>query len=189
MTRLQSLLRRFSSLSSRERAGVSMATAVAGLATFMSLFDLVIASRGEAIEAKEALSQAEASLRRDADAGFQRLVSEEVNKVWRWSVVDTSEGLVRAQTLTLLEGVVAEAGLADVEIVLGELEQTSPAVGVVRARVAASFEWSSFNALLGALANADESVVVERIDVSGGGDDGQTLVVDLATPFVLESSS
>ena len=189
MSQLRALTLWFARLSPRERAGVAAAIAVALLAACMSFFDLAMAARQTATEAKTELLRIRETAAREAEPDFQHQVSEEVNKVWRWSIVDSSEGLVRAQALSLFEQLVAEAGLADAEISSGDATRTSGSVGVVRARVSARFDWPSFNAFLSALANAEESIVIESLEVSGEGEVGQTLTLDLAAPFVLEAPS
>ena len=187
MSQFRALVLWFAGLSQRERAGVAAAIAVALLAACMSFFDLVIAARQTATEAKTELLRIRETEARNTEPDFRRQVSEEVNKVWRWSIVDSSEGLIRAQALSLFEQLVAEAGLADAEITSGDATRSSGSVGVVRARVSARFEWSSFNAFLSALANAEESIAIESLEVSGEGEAGQTLTMDLAAPFVMEA--
>lgn len=189
MSQLKAITFWFAGLSPRERAGVAAATAVALFALCIGVFDAAMAARQVAVEAKTELLRVQGSAAREADPDFQRQVSEEVNKVWRWSIVDSSEGLVRAQALSLFEQIVAEAGLADAQISSAEAMRTAEAIGVVRVRVSAQFDWSSFNALLDAIATADESIVIESVEVSGAGEGGQTLTLDLAAPFVLEASS
>lgn len=137
------------------------------------------------------MAQTQADLARVDDAAFQESLSQNANKVWRWSLVQASEGVARAQAVAAVEALALQAGLGDASVSV----DPAPAIGSASAEggvtpitltLNAGFEWSSFLAFLQVMREADISLSIDSIEV--GGVDAPTFTMTLRAPFLHETA-
>lgn len=181
------LQQRLDAATPRERAGLAAMGAVAALALSAAAFDWTLRARQHEHETRAQRAEAQASLARESDQAFQETIAEDANKVWRWSIVESSEGLTRAQAAALAEALAAQAGLADVEVFADEAQSGAGALGAITLRINADFELARFIDLLQALENSETSFAVRAIEVTPGGDGEARLSLTLGAPFLLDA--
>ncbi len=181
------LMERFGAATPRERAGLALAVATGAIAMAIASFDWAMGAADAERSARIQRAEAQAAFERDSDGAFQQRLAEDVNKVWRWSIVETSESLVRAQAAPLVESLALQAGLANVEVAVADSADEGGSVGSIAIRLGADFDWPSFMALLEALHNSETSFTIHSIEVSGGADGAPRLNLLMKAPFLLEA--
>jgi len=189
MTLWRELLLSLRAMTARERAGLAMLAALLVTALAAGSLDWALGAGLAAHEAQARHAQAAATLARDSDPAFQESLAVETNKVWRWSIVEASEGVAQAQAIAALEGVALQAGLANVAVTAGELapRENSSAVRPLSLTLSADFDWASFLALLEAMQATDLSLTLEAVEVAADQDQAPTLTMRLRAPFMQEA--
>lgn len=188
MNTVETLARRFTQASPRERAGLAFVASLLTLALASSTFDWTMRESAAASAAAESRARIAAVHERIGLANFQEEVALAAGKVWRWSVVDNSEPLARVQATTALESIATGAGLTNVAVEAVPNSEESPpgAVGVIGVTLRAEFDWTGYLAFLRAIEASDLSFSVDSVEVSG--DPGsQALTVQAHTPFIHEA--
>jgi hypothetical protein len=187
---LRAHLERLRAATPRERAGLALVVAIAACAAALWAFDEAMQAGDRADEARARYADLQSAYAREGALAFQQSVAIEANKVWRWSIVQSSPGVARAQAVTALEGLALQAGLSNYTIELDEAAAPAEVDGVItpiRLVLSADFDWVSFQALLQALAATDLSFVPEAVGVEVNEARGPTLSLTLRVPFLNES--
>ena len=168
MNALQNVMLKLRLATPRERAGLALLVAVGVLIAALSAFEWALNAQQHAREADSRRAEIEAAHAGAANAGYQESLALSANKVWRWSVVENSQALARAQANTAFEALALGAGLADVAVnVLDDDALESPQnVSAIALTLSANFDWASFLAFLQALEASDISFSVEAIEVA-----------------------
>ncbi len=182
------VLRKVRAATARERAGVAFVAAVAALAAALAAFDWALGA-GQAVRDDEARrADAAAALSRESSRAFQERLGAETNKVWRWSIVETSEGVALAQAVAALEGLAAQAGLGEVQVATNDVAPSADgAMSSLSLTLTADFDWPSFLGLLQAMEASDLSVTPEAVEVSMTQDQTARLSMSVRAPFLREA--
>ena len=182
-------LRKLRAATARERAGLALMAAMAALAAALWAFDWALGAGQAARDSEARRADAAAALARESSRAFQELLGAETNKVWRWSIVESSQGVALAQAVAALEGMAAQAGLGDVMVTANDLAPgETGAVSSLSLTLNADFDWASFLGLLQAMEASDLSVTPEAIAVSLNQDAGARLAMSVRAPFLREAA-
>ena len=87
----------------RERAGLAAIGAVGAIVAAASAFDWALRAAAHEREAMLSRANAEAAYARDSDSAVQERIAADTNKVWRWSIVETSPVLAQARAADMVE--------------------------------------------------------------------------------------
>lgn len=182
------LLRKLRAATARERAGLALVAAVAALAAALAAFDWALGAGQEARDGAARRADAAAVFALESSRVFQERLAAETNKVWRWSIVETSEGVALAQAVAALEGLAAQAGLEDVLVTADDLApREDGAVSSLSLTLNADFDWAGFLRLLQAMEASDLSVTPEAVEVSTNPDEAVLLTMSVRAPFLREA--
>ena len=182
---IEFISRRFAALSARERGGLALVGALVSLFFAASSFEWALDGAQAAQAQHDARVEAEAALRRQTSPAFRQQVGLAAGHVWRWSVVESSLGAAQARVASEVESLASQAGLANVVVApVSERVEAASRLSKVSVSLVADFDWSSFLALLDALATADVSYTIADIDVSGAAGQGGRLSVTVQAPFL-----
>lgn len=182
------LQRKLRATTARERAGLALMAAVAALAAALATFDWALGAGQEARDGEARRADAAAVLALESSRVFQERLAAETNKVWRWSIVETSEGVALAQAVAALEGLAAQAGLGDVLVTADDLApREDGAVSSLSLTLNADFDWAGFLRLLQAMEASDLSVTPEAVEVSTNPDEAARLTMRVRAPFLREA--
>lgn len=181
------LIERFNTATPRERASIAVLCAVMALVAATSAFDWSTRAESDARDANALRRDVERVYARDSDERFQQRLGEETNKVWRWSIVASSDGLARTEGTERLNMIASEAVLSNVVVSALDVEPFQGAIGALPLRLSADFDWSTFNALLGALAEAETSFAINAVEVTSNSEGAQTLELSFVAPYLREA--
>lgn len=186
MNELASLLARLKTATPRERTGLALVAVLITVALASSAFDWAMRAQEAAATAHNERVALAAIHERIGEPQFQEQVALATGKVWRWSIVDQSEGLARAQAQSSLEAIAAGAGLANVVVGVAD-EPATPAggLGTISLTLRAQFDWSTYVALLQALEASEFSFSAVSVEVSGAST--RTLSMRLIAPYIREA--
>lgn len=185
MSWLRMLQERLKALTPRERAGLAGVLACAGLAALVWTWDGAQSAMTASLDAHEALTRARAVRAHATDPDFRERTALAANKVWRWSVAEASLGAARARAAGVLENVALQAGLGGVSVSAEEAAD-GEAAGIALT-LSADFDWTTYLALLDALANEDIAFVVEGVEVAAGPDQASRMAMKVRARFLDES--
>lgn len=183
------LATRLKTATPRERAGLAAIFAVATVVAAVSAFDWALRSGDRQLEARQRRADIEAAYARDGDREFQERIATDTNKVWRWSIVESSPVLAQARAVDLAQALAAQAGLVNAEFVPVESDEATSALRTIRVRMAADFDWYTFLALLEALESSDTSFFAEAVGVDASGEQAPRLSLTLVAPFIEDAPS
>lgn len=184
MSAFSSLLAKLNSLTARERAGLMILAALAASALALNAFDWALNARAEAEQTARSRAVAVAASARADEKAFQEEVALAAGKVWRWSVVEPSAGVARAEASTQLENLALSVGLANVSVVAAEVEETANRLNAIDLTLSADFDWQTFLNLLRAMEGSELSFAVRSVEVTPG--PPQSLSVGVRVPYVQE---
>jgi|CXWL01.1.fsa_nt_gi hypothetical protein len=189
MNALQRLMQKLRLATPRERAGLALIVAVSVLIAALSTFDWALNAQQRAREADRLRAEVEAAHAGAADAGYQESLALSANKVWRWSVVENSEALARAQANTAFEALALGAGLGNVAVNVVDDDglEASQKVSAIALTLSANFDWASFLAFLQALQASDISFSVEAIEVAAALEQTPSFTLRARAPFLHEA--
>ncbi len=184
MNWLLAALAKLSALTARERVGLALLAMFAAIALALNSFDWAVNARAEAEAGARARAIAEATSARADEKAFQEEVALAAGKVWRWSVVEPSAGVARAEASTQLETLAIGAGLTSVSVAAADVEENASRLSAINLTLSADFDWQSFVNLLRALENSELSFTVMSVEVAVG--PPQTMNVGVRVAFVQE---
>lgn len=191
MALLREWSQKLSRATQRERAGLAIVGAVAAFAAAIAAFDWAQNSTLAASDAALRYEQASVALTSASDPAFQENLAVEVNKVWRWSIVEASAGVAQAQAITALEGLAMQAGLTGVVVTANELPlgENYQAVTPLSLSLSADFDWGSFQALLEAMEASDLSLSLEALELAPDENQAAKLTIMVRAPFLRETQA
>lgn len=183
------LLRKLRGATPRERAGLAMIGALAAFAAAFASFDWALGAGQAASEAEIHRASTAAALARNSDPAFQENLAVETNKVWRWSIVEVSNGVAQAQAIAAIEGLAMGAGLTNAVVTANEFpsEENYGAVTPLSLTLSADFDWGSFQALLEAMEASDLSFSPEALELAPNENQAATLTMTVRAPFLREA--
>ncbi|MEQ1618957.1 MAG: hypothetical protein ABL883_11520 [Terricaulis sp.] len=184
MNQFACALAKLNSMTARERVGLALLAAFAATALALNAFDWAVNSRADAEAAARARAVAVAASARADEKAFQEEVALAAGKVWRWSVVEPSAGVARAEASTQLETLALGAGLLNVSVAAAEIEETTSRLSAINLTLSADFDWQSFLNLLRTLENSELSFTVMSVEIAAGAP--QTMNVGVRVAFVQE---
>lgn len=184
MNPLAAAFGKLKSLTERERAGLAALAAFAASALALNGFDWATDARAQAEAAIRARALAEAASARADEKSFQEEVALAAGKVWRWSVVEPSAGVARAEASSQLENLALGAGLVNVSVSAAEVPENTNRLSAIELNLSADFDWQTFSNFLRALENSELSFSVRSVEVAPG--PPATMNLSLSVPFVQE---
>ncbi len=188
MNALTGLAARLRTATPRERMGLSLLAALAAIFMDFSTFEWAMSAGARAEAAALSRASAEAVAARAGEREFQEQVALAAGKVWRWSVVEQSAGVARAQATSALEALALGAGLANVAVAAEIGDEPAPGeVGALVLTLNADFEWGSFVGFLRTLEVSEISYNVEAVAVTPAAERPASFEMRLRTPFLHEA--
>jgi hypothetical protein len=188
MNPLAGLAARLQAATPRERMGLSLLAALAAIFMAFSAFEWAMNSGARAEAAALSRARAEAIAANAGERAFQEQVALAAGKVWRWSVVEQSAGVARAQASGALEALALGAGLGNVAVAAQTGDEPAPGeIGALTLTLNADFEWGSFVGFLRTLEASEISFSVEAVEVTPAADRPATFEMRLRTPFLHEA--
>lgn len=184
-----SLMMRVNALTPRERAALALLGAVAAAFAAFSAFDWSLRAGDRELEMRQRRADLDASLARNSDASIQERIAVDTNKVWRWSIVESSPVLAQARAVDLVQALAGQAGMSNVELSALETEERAPSIKTLRVRMVADFDWLTFLNVLEAMGNSDTSMFVEAVSVDASGEQAPRVSVTFAAPFIEDAPS
>lgn len=184
-----SLMMRLNALTPRERAALASLGAVAAAFAAFSAFDWSLRAGDRELEMRQRRADLDASFARNSDASVQERIALDTNKVWRWSIVDSSPVLAQARAADLVQALAGQAGMSNVELSGLEAEARAPAIKSLRVRLTADFDWLTFLNLLEAMGSSDTSMFVEAVSVDASGEQAPRVSITFAAPFIEDAPS
>lgn len=178
---LRTASQKLSAATPRERAGLALLAAIAGITAAIYAVDWANTSSREAEVATQASADAATLEAAFADEGYRRLLATETGKVWRWS--RSADAFAGEEVLTELEALAAQSGFGDVRTALVESEPQRGRASALYASIDANFDWSSFLTLLETFEASELSYTVRSIDVSEG-DGAQRMTLVVSVPVI-----
>lgn len=165
----------------RERAGLALLAALLACTAAVYAMDWAATSARDATSTARRSTDSSTVLATLQDAGYRQQLQTESAKVWRWS--RAGDDFAGEETMAELESLCAQAGLNDPAVELVEQAQTRGRVGAIEASITASFDWTSFLALLDAISEADLSIAVRSVDVADE-EGAQRLTLVVSVPVI-----
>lgn len=184
MNPLAAALAKLNSLTERERTGLAALAAFVASALALNAFDWAVDARAQAEAAVRARALGEAASTRADEKAFQEEVALAAGKVWRWSVVEPSAGVARAEASSHLENLALGAGLINVSVSAADVQESTNRLNTIELSLSADFDWQTFANFLRALENSELSFSVQSAEIAPG--QPPTMNLGVSVPFVQE---
>ncbi|MBU6374214.1 MAG: hypothetical protein KJS97_15925, partial [Alphaproteobacteria bacterium] len=145
----------------RERALLAVLGAAVAVVATVQAATFAADQHAATVAALADASRADAAARAVRDPARRATLESSAETVRARAMDDATFAIAAVRAQTDLEGLAREAGLGDVRASVLPGDTPAGAAKPVRVALEASFEWSSFDALLGELKGASQSYVVE----------------------------
>lgn len=184
---LNSLAARLKAATPRERAGMACVGAAVSAVLAMTGFDWSMRALERDRASRQSAAEERAAYTRASDERRHGAIAADINKVWRWSIVDASRPLAQAQAVAAVENLAAQAGLMNADIAALADSEAPGLVQMLEVRVSADFDWQGLLAMLDALETSEISFRVRSVAVTPNADQAPRLTLVLAAPYLQDA--
>ena len=185
MAPLRTLLQQLRDASPREKAGLSAVLALAAGLGAASAFDGALAMQERMEQAAAALAELELQQARQEDSAYREAVGEASMAVWRSSIVQTSEGVARAELGARVEAMAFEAMLGNPAVEAGALATADDElVTMAPLTLTADFDWFALGRFLQVIEAGELSLFIDGIAVYPDADGVTRMELRLRAPFL-----